>query len=93
MTVTVSVPPPTALLPLQAPLAVQEVGVLVADQVIVDDAPAAREVGLALIVTTGTGVDGVPPPPLPPPQAARVRDAASGANLIRFARRRPRERA
>ncbi|MCC7198693.1 MAG: hypothetical protein IT483_04205 [Gammaproteobacteria bacterium] len=56
MTVTVSVPPPTALLPLQAPLAVQEVGVLVADQEMTLDAPAASEVGLALIVTTGTGV-------------------------------------
>jgi hypothetical protein len=44
-----------ALVPLQSPLAVHDVGLLVALQVIVELLPVVVVIGLALMVTTGTG--------------------------------------
>ena len=43
------------LLPLQSPLAVQEVGLLVTDQLRFELLPVLIEMGLALIETTGAG--------------------------------------
>jgi len=47
--------PLAALVPLQLPLAVHDVGLLVADQVILALLPAVMEIGLRASVTTGTG--------------------------------------
>jgi hypothetical protein len=43
------------LAPLQSPLAVHELGLLVADHVKFELPPVVVDIGLALIVTTGTG--------------------------------------
>ena len=45
--------PLPAFVPLQLPLAVQEVGLFVADQVRFELPPTATEIGFALSVTTG----------------------------------------
>ena len=46
--------------PLQSPLALHEVGLLVADHVSVDESPTNTEVGLAANVTTGRAAVPVP---------------------------------
>ena len=77
--------PDTAFAPLQPPVAVQAVA-LVLVQVSVLLPPAATDSGLAVSVTTGAGV-----PPLaggdaslPPPQATRVAVNTRTAILISF---------
>ena len=49
--------PLAALLPVQSPLAVQELGLLVALQVMLALSPTLAEIGDTLIDTTGTGAD------------------------------------
>jgi hypothetical protein len=68
--------PVAAWLPLQAPLAVQEVA-WVLDHISVADWPAVIEVGLTDMVTVGFGADGAVDPL--PPQACSVRAIKAAA--------------
>jgi hypothetical protein len=78
--------PEVALVPDQAPEAVQDVA-FVEDQVSVEDPPLATDAGLAASDTVGAGGGGgggaeLPLPPLPPPQAERPRPANRAAKII-----------
>ena len=70
--------PIVAWLPLQAPLAVQEVALLL-DHISVADWPAVIEVGLTDRVTVGIGADGVVDPLPPQACSARAMRAAAAA--------------
>jgi hypothetical protein len=72
--------PEVALAPDQPPEAVQEVA-LVEDQVSVEDAPFATDVGFAASDTVGTGGGGGGGAELSKPQAERPRPTNSAAKM------------
>ncbi|MFZ1249016.1 MAG: hypothetical protein WAQ24_01700 [Candidatus Saccharimonadales bacterium] len=77
----VSVAPLAAFIPDQSPLAVHELGLLVASHRIVEESPAKIMFGVAAIFTTGTPRVAVEPLPLCPPDVALAFEVGAATSI------------